>query len=140
MEKSLEYRFKAFLTIINYFIYQILVQPRLHYATRQQQCRGNTGSSGRLQNQQSQGFPPGEMTLGSDPFCALDKGLWLIQTERKRDWEEWFAVCYAEYFTLQLMWELKQDWELNEWFTKPFSTLPGELIGNLLILATAGLS
>ena len=25
------------------------------------------------------------------------------------------------------MWGLKWDWELNEWLTKPFCTLPGEL-------------
>ena len=40
-----------------------------------------------------------------------------------------FTVYYAEHFTLQLMGELKWDWELNKWLTKRFCTLPSELMG-----------
>ena len=56
---------------------------------------------------------------------------WLIQTELKRDREEWVTAHYAEHFTLQLIWELKQDRELNKWLNKSFCTLPGELMENL---------
>ena len=32
------------------------------------------------------------------------------------------------------MWELKWDWELSEWLTRPFCTLPGELMGELTVI------
>ena len=36
---------------------------------------------------------------------------------------------------MQLMWELKRDWELSEWLTKPFCTLPGELWGKFTVIS-----
>ena len=56
-----------------------------------------------------------------------------IQTELERDREYWLPVCYAELFKLQL--KLHQEWDLDqdEWLTKPFCTLPGELMGELVL-------
>ena len=44
------------------------------------------------------------------------------------------------YCTLQLKWELKGAQELSEWLTKPFCTLPGELMGELTVISMSDLS
>ena len=38
------------------------------------------------------------------------------------------------------MWEIKRDWELSKWLTKPLWTLPGELTGKLIVISEWSLS